>query len=211
MVKTWGVFLLPCLVLSPLPAAAGEMLVLHVDPEKSSLEFVLDATLHSVRGELGRPSGRIAFDPATGLATGEVVIDLEGADTGIERRDRKMHEKVLETDRYPTAVYAIDRIDLPASLRQGRNDIQLHGVLAFHGSEHRVLVPAVAEVEGDQVSATGWIDVPYVEWGLPDPSFFVLRVGKTVRVEIEVAGALEGELPPAPPTATAPASAPPPP
>lgn len=204
MSKTLGTSLVLCLVLSVLPARAGEMLVLHLDPERSSLDFVLDATLHTVRGSLGRPSGRIAFDPATGVATGEVVIDLARADTGIERRDQKMHEKVLETDRYPTAVYTIDRIDLPASLQQGRNDVQLHGVLELQGEVHHVAVPAVAVVEGDQVSATGWIDVPYVDWGLPDPSFFVLRVGKTVRVELAIAGALEGELPPAPATAAAP-------
>lgn len=205
MFKTWGVVsLLLGLVLWALPARAGEMLVLHLDPERSSLDFILDATLHTVRGSLGRPSGRIAFDPATGLATGEVVIDLSRADTGIERRDQKMHEKVLETDRYPTAVYAVERIDLPASLQQGRNDVQLHGVLELQGSQHTVAVPAVAVVEGDQVTATGWIDVPYVDWGLSDPSFFVLRVGKTVRVELEVGGRLEGEIPAAPAAATVP-------
>lgn len=204
MSKTLGTSLVLCLVVSVLPARAGEMLVLHLDPERSTLDFVLDATLHTVRGSLGRPSGRIAFDPATGVATGEVVIDLARADTGIERRDQKMHEKVLETERYPTAVYTIDRIDLPASLQQGRNDVQLHGVLELQGETHHVAVPAVAVVEDDQVTATGWIDVPYVDWGLPDPSFFVLRVGKTVRVELAIAGALEGKLPPTPATAAAP-------
>jgi len=203
MVKSWGAVLLFSGVLAgPASAQTGEMLVLHLDPERSTLDFVLDATLHTVRGSLGRPSGRIAFDPASGWATGQVVIDLARADTGIDRRDKKMHEKVLATDRYPEAVYTIDRIDLPASLQQGRNDVQLHGVLELQGKTHEVAVPAVAEVEGDQVTATGWIDVPYVDWGLPDPSFFVLRVGKTVRVELAIGGALEGKLPPA--TAAAP-------
>lgn len=205
MVKTWGAVLLFSVVLAgPASAQAGEMLVLHLDPARSTLDFVLDATLHTVRGNLGRPSGRIAFDPSTGWATGQVVIDLARADTGIDRRDQKMHDKVLETDRYPEAVYTIDRIDLPAALQQGRNDVQLHGVLELQGETHEVAVPAVARVEGDQVTATGWIDVPYVDWGLPDPSFFVLRVGKTVRVELEIGGALEGKLPPAPATAAAP-------
>lgn len=177
------------------PAGGGEMLVLHLDPESTSLDFVLDATMHTVRGRLASASGRIAFDPETALASGELVIDFAEADSGIARRDRKMREQVLETDRYPTAVYRVDRLDLPHSLKQGRNELQLHGELDFHGSKRQVSVPAVATLTGDRVTATAWLDIPYVAWGLDDPSFLVLRVGKTVRVEIEIAGRLEGELP----------------
>ena len=186
------------LALLAAPAAAGEMVVFQLDPEHSSVGFVLDATLHTVDGDLGPVSGRIAFDPGSNLATGEVVIDLTKAKTGIERRDRKMREQTLETDRYPEAVYRIHGIDLPTVLQQGRNEIQLHGDLDFHGATREVAVPAVAVLDGGHVSATAWIEIPYVDWGLDDPSFFVLRVGKTVRVEMKIEGRLEGELPDAP-------------
>lgn len=180
--------------------AAGEMVVFRLDPEATAVDFQLGATLHTVEGSLGTASGRIAFDPVTGLAAGEVVIDLTGAETGVERRDHKMHEQVLETDRFPEAVYSLEQIDLPdRRIRDGRNEIQLHGTLEFHGAERAVSVPAVATLDGDRVSATAWIEVPYVDWGLPDPSFFMLRVGKTVRVEIEAAGRVEGNLPTADP------------
>ena len=189
-----GRFLLG-LLLAALPAAAGEMLVLQVDPARTSVDFVLEATMHTVDGHLGSAAGRIAFDPASTLATGELVIDLVGAETGVGRRDKKMHAKILETDRYPTAVFRVSRIDLPHSLRQGRNELQLHGELELRGSRYPVLVPAVATLDGDRVAATAWIEIPYIDWGLQDPSFFVLRVAKTVRVEIETAGRLEGDLP----------------
>lgn len=178
-----------------LPASAGEMLVLHLDPEETSLDFILEATMHTVHGHLGSASGRIAFDPASTLASGELVIDLGGAETGVGRRDKKMHAKILETDRYPTAVFRVNRIDLPRSLQQGRNELQLHGELELRGTRHPVLLPAVAQLDGDRITATAWLDIPYIDWGLEDPSFFVLRVAKTVRVEIETAGRLEGTLP----------------
>lgn len=177
------------------PAAAGEMSVFHLDPERSSVEFVLDATLHKVRGSLGPVRGRIAFDPESDLATGEVVIDLTRAETGVDRRDRKMHEKTLETDRHPEAVYRIYQIDMPDHLQEGRNELQLHGELDFHGATREISVPAVAVLDGEEVRATAWIEVPYVDWGLDDPSFFILRVGKSVRVEMEVVGRLEGAPP----------------
>lgn len=195
MRRTWSAWALLGLLLVAPPASAGEMLVLHLDPESTSVDFLLDATMHTVHGHLGSASGRIAFDPASALATGELVIDLAGAETGVGRRDKKMHEKVLETDRYPTAVFRVNRIDLPHSLQQGRNELQLHGELELRGARHAVALPAVAVLEGDRIAATAWLEIPYIEWGLEDPSFLILRVAKTVRVEIETAGRLEGELP----------------
>ena len=195
MRRTSSVCLFLGLLATAGPASAAEMLVLHLDPENTSVDFLLDATMHTVHGHLGSASGRIAFDPASALATGELVIDLADADTGVGRRDRKMHEKILETDRYPTAVFRVNRLDLPQSLQQGRNELQLHGELELRGARHAVAVPAVAILDGDRITATAWLEIPYIDWGLEDPSFFVLRVAKTVRVEIETAGRLEGELP----------------
>jgi polyisoprenoid-binding protein YceI len=180
---------------APSAAATAGTLTLHLDPAGSSASFTLDATLHTVHGELGPASGDVAFDPETAEASGEVVIDLTGADTGNGRRDTKMHEKILETDRFPSSTLRVQRINLPRPIHQGRNELQLLGELSLHGATHQVSLPAVAELDGDRVTATAWIDVPFVDWGLDDPSFFVLRVGKSVRVEIRAAGRLEGELP----------------
>jgi polyisoprenoid-binding protein YceI len=123
-----------------------------------------------------------------------VVIDLRRATTGVERRDKKMHEKILETARFPNAVFHVERVNVPRTLRQGTNDLQLHGTLDFHGGRHPVSLSAQATLEGNQVRASGWLEIPYVDWGIPDPSFFVLRVAKVVTVEITAVGRLEGRL-----------------
>jgi len=181
--------------------ARGETLVLHLDPEASFLDFTLDATMHKVDGHLGPASGDIRFDPASEQASGEVVIDLTASDTGIARRDRKMQEQVLKTDKHPHAVYRVSRIDLLGPLQQGRNDLQLHGRLDLAGTTHEVSVLAHADLDGDHVTASAWLDVSYVDWGLHDPSFFVLRVAKVVRVTMTIEGRLEGEMPVAKPAA----------
>jgi polyisoprenoid-binding protein YceI len=173
---------------------AAENLVLELDPRETTVSLRFGATLHTVHGSLGKTSGRIEFDPATGAASGEVVVDLTGATTGNDRRDRKMHERILATGRYPQAVFHLERVNLPRPLRQGENDLQLHGTVDFHGASHPVSLSARATLTGNQVRASGWLEVPYVQWGIPDPSFFLLRVAKVVTVEVTAVGRLEGRL-----------------
>jgi polyisoprenoid-binding protein YceI len=176
--------------LAALPLAA-QSLTFELDPAETSIVFRFGATMHSVQGSVRAEEGRIELDPGTGAASGRIVIDMKSATTGNARRDRKMHQKILETERYPQAVFTLDRISGGIS-REGRSDLQLHGTLELHGASHEVAVLAKAVVEGDRVTATGSLTIPYVEWGLDDPSFFVLRVEKQVRVEIKAIGRLSG-------------------
>ena len=180
------------LAAGPLPAQAPPApypQALHLDPERSAVQFGFGATLHSVRGSLPVVSGVLRFDLATGRGTGDVVMDLTNAETGNTRRDRKMHRKILETGRFPRAVFHLERID-GALHRQGTSELQLHGLHDFHGATHRVSLPAVARVQGDRVTADGVLTIPYVQWGLDDPSIFLLRVGKEVKVQIKAVGRL---------------------
>ena len=203
MSRTWIVVVLLSAVLGIGARAAADPLTLRLDPQKSSVGFVLGATMHKVDGRLGPASGAIRFDPATGQASGSIVIDLTHADTGNSRRDQKMHEKILETGDYPVATYRVTRISFEGPLHPGTNDLQLHGELDIRGATHPIDVLAQATLDGHRVHATGALQVPYVDWGLEDPSFFVLRVAKQVDVELTIEGTLEGELPG---TAAAPAA-----
>jgi polyisoprenoid-binding protein YceI len=164
-----------------------------LDPARTILVARFGATLQRVRANLGSAAGTIRFDDRGGPARGDIVLDLTQAETGVGRRDRKMHEKILETPKYPRAVLHLERLDLPEGLRPGTNHLQLHGPLEFHGETRPIAIPLVAEVAGDNVTANGSIVVPYVEWGLTDPSWLLLRVAKSVTVEIQAAGRLSTE------------------
>ena len=174
-----------CLAL-PVGAAATTF---HLDPELTKVQFSFGATLHTVRGTLRAKEGTIRFDPATGAAEGWVVLDATSAQTGNPRRDRKMHEKILESRQFPDITFTVERISGTVS-PGGRSDIQLHGSLDWHGTRRPVDLPATAIVKGEWVTATAFLTLPYLEWGLDDPSFFLLRVAKEVRVEIKAAGRL---------------------
>lgn len=176
-------------------AVAGAWRTLILDPASTRVSMTLDATLHRVEGEIGPGSGTIEFDLDTLAARGEVVVDLEDASTNIGRRDRKMHQKILETDRYPRAVFRPERISGPQRLQRGTNELVLDGSLELHGVRRPVSLAVRAEVSGREVTALASTTVPYLDFGIRDPSFFVLRVAKQVDIDIVAVGRLAASVP----------------
>jgi len=185
--------MLLALLLAAAPPATAER-VLALSPKDAKISFTLDATAHTVHGTVPLTSGTLRFDPGSGRASGEVVLDLVHAQTGNDGRDADMHAKVLETSRFPRAVFRPQQIQ--GSLKQGgTSEVVLKGTLLFHGAEHPVEIPAKVTLAGDRLTADGHLTIPYVAWGLHDPSKFVLRVGKTGEVRLQVAGNLRSTAP----------------
>lgn len=175
--------------------AAAETLTLTVDPEASSVTFTLGAFLHTVEGSFRIEEGKVAFDPETGTASGRVVVDATSGATGSEGRDEDMHAKVLESETHPDFVLTPTRVEGTFN-PSGASELTLHGTLAIHGGKHEISIPttvAVSPVEGNalRVEATGTFTVPYVEWGMEDPSKFLLRVKKSVEVTVHAEGRIE--------------------
>ena len=174
------------LLLSSLAAAGSldsQTVALRIDPAQTQVEFTLGAVLHTVHGTFRLERGEIRFDPATGSASGELVVDATSAQSGNDARDKDMHKKVLESGRYPEIVFRPDRV-VGKVAAQGPSQVRLHGIFSIHGAEHEIEIPAEVEAAGGQYRATVKFSVPFVEWGMKDPSTLFLRVDKRVDITI---------------------------
>jgi len=170
-------------------AAAAEEQQLLLDPAQSEVVFDLPATGHDVHGVFVLRDGAVRFDPDTGVATGEIRVELAGGETGNGSRDRTMREDVLEAERFPFATYRVDRVS--GELKEGgTSSLKLSGVLEVHGSGHPLEVGAEVSLQGARVTADVSFPVPFVEWGMKDPSILFLRVDKTVAVKVHAVGSL---------------------
>jgi polyisoprenoid-binding protein YceI len=173
--------------------AAGAVWSLRLDPATAKVTFTLGATLHTVEGSLPLTSGEVRFDPGTGEASGRLVLDATGAATGSEGRDKKMHAEVLASAHFPEIVFTVRRAEVRVD-PAGRGTVTMTGTLAIAGGEHVLAIAARVVRDGARVRAEGGFEVPYVSWGLKDPSAFVLRVAKVVEVSFVAEGTL-AELP----------------
>ncbi len=55
-------------------------------------------------------------------------------------RDRRMHQNMLESARYPEIVFRPDRVEGRVA-PQGTSQVSLHGMFAIHGAEHEITMP----------------------------------------------------------------------
>jgi len=177
------------MMLAAWAVSAGEQ-TLWVDPGETHVTFTLGATMHTVRGSVEVVSGEIRFDLDGGAAAGEIVLDAASAQTGNSKRDKKMHTKVLESERYPTIVFTPESIEGELG-DVGSGWIALSGKISIHGTERPLVLEAKVEREGDNMSGDITFTVPYVAWELKDPSTFILRVAKEVEVKVELRGSLQ--------------------
>jgi polyisoprenoid-binding protein YceI len=170
------------------PLFAGEQ-VLRIDAKASAVTFELPATAHVVRGVLQVESGEIRFDPGGGPASGEIVVDAKSGRTGNASRDDKMHTKVLESAKFSRIVFkpaAIDGELAPA----GESAIKIRGTMSVHGVDRPMSLPVTVNVTENHVTGRTSFAVPFVAWGMDDPSVFLLRVAKEVQVHVVLQGTL---------------------
>jgi polyisoprenoid-binding protein YceI len=170
-------------------AASGELRsgTLELDPSKTQIEFRLPGNLHTTHGTFKLERGTIIGDQATGKAGGSIVVGARSGDTGIGARDNEMRESVLETQHYPEITF--DPQHFTVELRAGGQfQATIQGVLTLHGGRHDVALTAQGQLVGDKLTAQAHLSVPYVDWGLKDPSVLFLTVGKQVDIDIATAG-----------------------
>jgi len=167
--------------------AVAQPTALQLDPAKTTVKFTLGDVLHTVQGTFRLKRGTLQLDPAAGRLTGEIVVDAKSGDTGSKMRDGKMYRDVLESEQYPEITFRPDRLE-GTVIPRGKSVVKVHGIFTIHGVDREIEVPVAADLAEDHWTATLHFTVPYVKWGMKNPSALFLRVDDSVQIDIVAAG-----------------------
>jgi len=187
-------------VLSALPQHAAPRppaseIVLGIDPAKSKVYWTLGSTVHTVHGSFAFKKGNLRLDTSTGKASGEIIVDAASGNSGNDGRDKKMHKEVLESGQHTEIIFRPDRVEGKIT-PQGESNVQVHGILVLHASDHELTVPVQAEITGDHWTGSAKFNVPFIDWGLKNPGNFFLKVNHAVEIELELQGSLQNAAAP---------------
>ncbi len=169
--------------------AKPSSIALAVDPAQSTLHWTLDSSLHTVHGTFAVKAGKFQLNPQDHSVRGEIRVDAASGESGNQSRDNRMHKEILDVSRYTEVVFRAQAVDGNLAMA-APSDLRLQGVLSLHGSDHPVNVPVHLELTGDHWKGSGKFQIPYVEWGLKDPSNFLLKAAKVVDIDVMLAGNL---------------------
>ena len=185
------VFFLACCLGIGMTVAAQtlEAETLHVNADSSTITFALTDTVHAVNGTFRLKAGDVQFDPAHGTMSGTLTVAADSGHSDSPARDRRMIQDELKAHLFPTITFAPEHFT-GAFQPHGTSVLQVSGQFTLLGKSHPITVPMNVVVTGDAVTATGTFPVPYVAWGLKDPSLLFLRVGKIVTITCKLNGTL---------------------
>jgi polyisoprenoid-binding protein YceI len=180
------------LVLFPLAVVLStvvyaEQIAVDFDSAKTTINWTLAGNVHTIHGSFKLKQGHIAFDPSSGAIAGELIVDATSGQSGSGVRDKRMHKEILESNRFPEVKFVPKKVAAVLPLT-GTTSLRLNGVFSIHGVAHEITIPLEAGISGSEVTGKGKFVVPFVDWGMRDPSNFLFKVDKTVDVEVVAVG-----------------------
>jgi polyisoprenoid-binding protein YceI len=177
------------------PAAIAQkpgQLHLHLDPAMTEVHYTLKDTIHTVHGTFHMSAGDIVFNSQTGEASGKIAVDTASGASGNDTRDGKMKKEYLEVPSFPVATYEVDHVN-GYDPQKPIQKITVNGTMTLKGAKHALVMEFALSRDGQTTVAVTHFMIPYVAWGIKDPSNAFIHVEKEVLMEISARGSMSEE------------------
>jgi hypothetical protein len=169
------------------PAALAQHQTFAVNPDASEVKMKLNTTHEVVNGTFHIQSGSISFDRTASHISGIVIVAAGSGKTGNDSRNKKMNKDILKVDQFTTVSFAPKTYDGTIA-GSGDSTIQVSGVFTLIGTAHDLTIPMQIHIDGSKATAKAQFVVPYVQWGLKNPSFLIWKAENDVVIDLNLVG-----------------------
>jgi polyisoprenoid-binding protein YceI len=169
------------------PAALAQRQTFAVNPGASEVRMMLNTTHEVVHGTFHIQSGSVEFDRTSPGMSGLVIVLADSGKTGNGIRDKKMNNDILKVDQYRVVSFA-PKTYTGTITPSGDSTIQVSGVFTLLGSPHDLTIPMQIQLDGSKATARAHFVVPYVQWGLKNPSFLFWKAAQDVAIDLDLVG-----------------------
>ena len=171
------------------PAALAQHQTFVVNPDASEVKMTLKTTHELVSGAFHIQSGSIEFDRSNPKMSGSVSVLAGSGKTGNDSRDKKMNKEILKVEQ--NAIVSFEPKSYAGAIApSGDSTIQVTGIFTLLGTPHEITVPMLTHLDGASATAKTHFVVPYVQWGLKNPSFLIWKADNDVAIDLSLTGRL---------------------
>jgi polyisoprenoid-binding protein YceI len=171
------------------PVALAQHQTFAINPDASEVKMKLNTTHEVVDGTFHIQSGSIEFDRSNPKMSGLVVVLASSGKTGNGSRDKRMNKEILQVEQHATVSFE-PKSYVGVIAPSGDSTIQVTGIFTLLGTPHEITFPMLVHLEGATATAKGHFAIPYIQWGLKDPSFLVWKADKDVAIDLFLTGQL---------------------
>jgi polyisoprenoid-binding protein YceI len=171
------------------PVALAQQQTFVANPDASEVKMTLKTTHEVVNGTFRIQSGSLEFDRSAAKMSGSVVVLAGSGRTGNGSRDKKMNKDILDVEQHATVSFE-PKSYAGAIAPSGDSTIQLTGIFTLLGTPHEITIPILVHLEATTATAKAHFVVPYIQWGLKDPSFLFWKADKDVAIDLFLTGRL---------------------
>ena len=169
------------------PVTLAQHQTFAVNPDASLVKMTLNTTHEVVNGNFYIQSGSIEYDRSGLKMSGLVVVLAGSGKTGNDSRDKRMNKDILKVEQYTTVSFAPTTY-AGTIAPSGDSTIQVSGIFTLLGNSHNLTIPMQIHIEGSKATAKAQFVIPYVQWGLKDPSFMFWKAEHTVAIDLNLVG-----------------------
>ena len=170
----------------------------YIDPSHSQVTFsVKHMMVSTVRGRLGKLTGRLELDPkAPEKADFEVTVDVAGVDTGDPKRDAHLRSAdFFDAEKHPEIVFKSNAIFPKGEGRYtASGDLTIKGVTRPASFEIELVGVGVDAQGGQHLGAIATTSVDRtgfgLTWNMPVPNGVL--VSENVKIEVDLQAIDEG-------------------
>lgn len=175
------------------PAALAQRQVFAANADASEVKMALKTTHELVNGTFHIQSGSIEFDRGSSEMSGSVIVLAGSGKTGNDSRDKRMNKDILKVDQYTIVSFA-PKTYTGVIAPSGDSAIQVSGVFTLLGTPHDLIVPVQIHIDtsntttASNATARAQFVIPYVQWGLKNPSFLFWKADNDVTIDLNLVG-----------------------
>ena len=151
----------------------------------SLVTFLAKITGSSFLAKTEKLTGTVEFNAdRTKVVKAILEVKVDTIKTGMSMRDSHMRNNYLESEKYPSIVYAAKNLPFNPT---NSSTSKIKGKFAIHGKEKEPTVEMkVTEVSQNKMVLRGKHDLNILDYGIKQPKFMVVAMQPNIEIELMI-------------------------